>query len=261
MPTNRAGAQASRRPSTERVRHDAASRDPRDSPGSLDPTGPPGQHGPRTRYNPHGRHAGQAAGDAIPSAGSSETQRPADDLEARWLAGEPDALDAAHHHYRARLEGVAHRILGNHADAEDVVQKIFIALGGASYRGESSLWTYLYRAAVNGAVNVLRAKRRRENAEKRLLEAELVNATLTPGPDNTVLEGEVMAAVARALLHVKPQHRRVLTLRIMHGLSNTEIAERENLPLPTVGTWLRRGREELRRGLRPLMKELGAGRR
>ena len=39
-----------------------------------------------------------------------------------------------------------------------------------------------------------------------------------------------------------------------------EIADREELPLPTVGTWLRRGREELRRGLRPLMKELGADR-
>ena len=75
-----------------------------------------------------------------------------------------------------------------------------------------------------------------------------------------MLEGEIMAEVARALLHVKPQHRRVLTLRVMHGLTNTEIAERENLPLPTVGTWLRRGREELRRGLRPLMNELGGAR-
>jgi RNA polymerase sigma-70 factor (ECF subfamily) len=193
-------------------------------------------------------------------ARSSEARRPLDEVDASWLAAEPDALNLAHDRYRVRLEAVALRIVGNHADAEDVVQKIFIALGGASFRGESSLWTYLYRSAVNGAVNVLRAKRRRENAEKRLLEHELLDSTLRPGPDNTVLEGEIMAAVATALLHVKPQHRRVLTLRIMHGLNNTEIAERENLPLPTVGTWLRRGREELRRGLRPLMKELGAGR-
>jgi RNA polymerase sigma factor (sigma-70 family) len=72
-----------------------------------------------------------------------------------------------------------------------------------------------------------------------------------------VLEGEILSEVAKALLQVKPQHRRVLVLRIMHGLSNTEIAEREDLPLATVGTWLRRGREELRKGMRPLLRELG----
>ncbi len=204
---------------------------------------------------PAARHLSAAS-----QTSSEEPERALDELETRWLAGEPDALDLTHRRYRVRLEAVAQRILGNHADAEDVVQKIFIALRNATYRGESSLWTYLYRSAVNGAVNVLRSKRRRENAEKRLLERELINSTLAPGPDHTVLEGEIMSAVARALLHVKPQHRRVLTLRIMHGLSNTEIAEREDLPLPTVGTWLRRGREELRRGLRPLMKELGVGR-
>jgi len=200
-------------------------------------------------------------GDSSSAAQPTNPERTLDELDARWLSGDIEALDLAHSRYRVRLEAVAQRILGNHADAEDVVQKIFIALGRASYRGDSSLWTYLYRSAVNGAVNVLRAKRRRENAEKRLLESELLNNTLSPRPDNKVLEGEIMAAVARALLQVKPQHRRVLTLRIMHGLSNTEIAEREDLPLPTVGTWLRRGREELRRGLRPLMSELGAGRR
>ncbi len=67
----------------------------------------------------------------------------------------------------------------------------------------------------------------------------------------------MLAAVARALLRVKPQHRRVLVLRIHHGLSNTEIAQQEELPMATVGTWLRRGREELRRELAPLLREIG----
>ena len=67
----------------------------------------------------------------------------------------------------------------------------------------------------------------------------------------------VLASVAKALLHVKPQHRRVLVLRIVHGMTNTEIAELEGLPPATVGTWLRRGREELQRNLRPLLREFG----
>jgi DNA-directed RNA polymerase specialized sigma24 family protein len=65
-----------------------------------------------------------------------------------------------------------------------------------------------------------------------------------------------MGAVAQALLDVKPQHRRVLVLRIVWGLSNTEIAEREGVPMATVGTWLRRGREELRRALGPMAQDL-----
>jgi RNA polymerase sigma-70 factor (ECF subfamily) len=182
---------------------------------------------------------------------------PETELDEQWRRGDSDAITRVHRRYRGRLEAVAYRILGNHADAEDVVQKIFMALRSTNFRGDSTLWTYLYRAAVNGSVNVLRSKRRQEAAEKRLLENQLLTPHSTVAcAEAQVLEGEILAEVAKALLVVKPQHRRVLTLRIMHGLSNTEIAEHEGLPPATVGTWLRRGREELQRGLRPVMKEL-----
>ncbi|MGH0033919.1 MAG: RNA polymerase sigma factor [Myxococcota bacterium] len=180
------------------------------------------------------------------------------DVDALWRDGDPAAMERAHVRYRARLEAVAYRILKDHADAEDVVQKIFMALRRASFRGQASLWTYLYRAAVNGSVNVLRSRRRRESAQRQLVDYQRLAQPRGEfaSPEAKVLEGEIMASVAQALLHVKPQHRRVLTLRIMHGLTNTEIAEREGLPLATVGTWLRRGREELRRGLGPLLRDM-----
>ncbi len=152
-------------------------------------------------------------------------------------------------------------MLGDPADAEDVVQRIFVALPNAAYRGTASLWTYLYRAAVNGAVNVLRARRRREALAERELQRALIAATDGEGdPESRVLEGEILGAVAHALLEVKPQHRRALVLRIVWDLSNTEIAEREGVPLATVGTWLRRGREELRAALAPVLRDLGGGR-
>jgi RNA polymerase sigma factor (sigma-70 family) len=89
-----------------------------------------------------------------------------------------------------------------------------------------------------------------------LAETLLAEARRTPSPETQVLEGELLAAVARALLEVKPRHRRVLVLRVQHGLSNTEIAEQEGVPLATVGTWLRRGRQELVKALRPLLREI-----
>jgi RNA polymerase sigma-70 factor (ECF subfamily) len=181
------------------------------------------------------------------------------ELERRWLAREPGAYLEAHGRYRRRLESVAYRIVGSRADAEDVVQRVFQALPRASYRGSASLWSYLHRAAVNGAVNLLRARRRRE----RLSEDLGADATLAhvpaPDPESHVLEGELLACVARALLSVKPRHRRVLILRIKHGLSNVEIAEHEGVPAATVATWLRRGREELRGLLAPTLRELEGG--
>ena len=192
-------------------------------------------------------------------SGAQPFRAPAGDaeLERRWLHGEPGALAEVHDRYRRRLEAVAYRIVGNRADAEDVVQRVFLALPRAAYRGSASLWSYLYRAAVNGSVNLLRARGRREGLAREAALAQAALAPASPDPEARVLEGEVLAAVARALLEVKPRHRRVLVLRIVHGLSNTEIARREGLPPATVGTWLRRGREELRRALGPLVREVG----
>lgn len=180
-------------------------------------------------------------------------------VERRWIqSGDASALAAVHERYRARLESVAQRVVGNRADAEDVVQRVFQALPGAQYRGTASLWTYLYRAVLNGSVNLLRSRRRREAAEAELLGEALVRADAErESPESHVLEGELLAAVAKALLRVKERHRHVLVLRVVWGYTNTEIAEREGVPLATVGTWLRRGREELRRALLPVLRDLG----
>jgi RNA polymerase sigma-70 factor (ECF subfamily) len=184
------------------------------------------------------------------------------DLERRWLRRDPSAYGEAHGRYRSRLVAVACRIVGSRADAEDVVQRVFQALPRASYEGSASLWAYLHRAAVNASVNLLRARRRREVLCRDLgREAALDAAARDADPESHVLEGELLACVARALLHVKPRHRRVLILRIKQGLSNVEIAEQEGVPAATVATWLRRGREELRAALAPTLREIeGDGR-
>ena len=179
------------------------------------------------------------------------------ELDRRWLRGDPGAFEEAHGRYRSRLEAVAYRIVGNRSDAEDVVQNVFLVLPRAAYRGSASLWSYLYRAAVNTSVNLLRSRKRGNGLQREVMAQALVlGAPAASEADSRVFEAEVLAAVAKALLRVKPQHRRVLVLRINHGLSNTEIAEREGIPLATVGTWLRRGREELREMLRPLLRDM-----
>lgn len=179
------------------------------------------------------------------------------ELERRWLAGDDGALAQVHDRYRRRLEAVAYRIVGNRADAEDVVQRVFVALPRAAYAGTASLWSYLYRSAVNGSVNLLRSRKRRYGLEREILSQARMSGEPAASPESQILEGEILAAVAKALLQVKPQHRSALVLRIHHGLTNVEIAEHENVPPATVGTWLRRGREELRDALEPLLRDIG----
>ncbi|MCP3984524.1 MAG: sigma-70 family RNA polymerase sigma factor [bacterium] len=193
--------------------------------------------------------------------GRAAATSPADsELDQRWLAGEEGAMAEVHGRYRRRLEGVAFRIVGNRADAEDVVQRVFVALPRAAYDGTASLWSYLYRAAVNGSVNLLRSRKRRVGLEREVLSQARMRGDASQGPEAQVLEGEILAAVAKALLEVKPQHRVALVLHIHHGLTNVEIAEREQVPPATVGTWLRRGREELREALGPLLRDVGRNR-
>lgn len=193
---------------------------------------------------------GTRTGPVDPAAGRT-------DIERRWLRGDPEALADAHRCYHSRLEAVAFRIVRSRADAEDVVQRVFQALPGAGYRGSASLWSYLYRAAVNGSVNLLRARRRRDLLSQDLAhDLALWPRSSESDPERHVLEGEILACVARALLRVKPSHRRVLVLRVKHGLSNVEIARQEGIPPATVATWLRRGREELRAALGPTLRDL-----
>lgn len=207
----------------------------------------------------HGERRGKAPTMHGTRSGPADAPAGRTDIERRWLSGDPEALADAHRRYRARLEGVAFHIVRSRADAEDVVQRVFQALPHAGYRGTASLWSYLYRAAVNGSVNLLRARRRRDLLSHDLAQQAALAASAESDPESRVLEGEILACVARALLRVKPRHRRVLVLRVKHGLSNVEIARHEGIPPATVATWLRRGREELRTALGPTLRDLEGG--
>ncbi len=193
------------------------------------------------------------------AASGSKSAATADlEINRLWIRGDTEALGLAHTRYRSKLEAVSFRILKNHADAEDVVQRVFVAVGRVTGKGTASLWTYLYRSAVNGSLSVLRTRKRRL-----ALETENLEHLIASGPKSTVdaeaqvLGSEMLECVSRALLEVPPRYRQVLTLRIVFNLSNGEIAERVGVPVATARTQLRRGREELRKHLAPMLLDLG----
>jgi RNA polymerase sigma factor (sigma-70 family) len=113
-------------------------------------------------------------------------------------ARELEALYRTHGHHVQRR---ARRFLGSEEDAREVLQEVFAALleHGASFRGESALTTWLYRAATNSCLNRLRNARTRARA----LDARGVPAEGSPaGAEHATILRDLLARVPRPLAEV-----------------------------------------------------------
>src|SRR5436305_3048396 len=100
-----------------------------------------------------------------PMSAAAATALPSDqELLSRFASGERAALDELFRRYRVPAYRVAQRLLGNEADALDAVQEGFVkALSHlASFQGRSSFKTWLFRVVSNAALDLGRARSRRE---------------------------------------------------------------------------------------------------
>ena len=125
------------------------------------------------------------------------------------------------------------RMLGNRDDAEDIVQGLFVDLLKKS-QGEESL-AYLYRAATNRCLNLIRdRKKRRALLERRTKEQQL--------PARTLLEDQVVGLERLGQLVAKLDKRssEILVLRYIDDLTQEEIAGAMNLSRKTVGKHLKK---------------------
>lgn len=141
--------------------------------------------------------------------------------------------------YAQELYGLAYSMLGNGADAEDALQETFLAAfrGLGRFEGRSSLRTWLTGILVRQVALVRRRGGRR------------AAAPVVPG-DAAVCGGEAGVAAkhdaAALLAALSPEHRDVLVLREMRGMSYKEISEVLGVPRGTVESRLHRARAALR---------------
>ncbi|HEX9747328.1 MAG TPA: sigma-70 family RNA polymerase sigma factor [Methylomirabilota bacterium] len=167
----------------------------------------------------------------------------------RLRAGDAPAFEELVMTYQHRVFGVALRMLGNRAEAEDVAQEAFVrahrALG--AFRGDAKLSTWLYSITSRLCLNRLASGERRmarqgEDALLRLSDAG-------PRPDAALERRELETALGRAIAEVPEDRRIVVVLRDIEGLSYEEIAQVLELPLGTVRSRLHRARAELKEKL------------
>ena len=147
------------------------------------------------------------------------------------------------------LYGLGYRLLGDHGEAEDVVQESFLKLDGLPVleRPDEEVAAFLRRVCLNTAYNRLRGRRRTTARLERAGRAERADdetdAQATPLLD--VLRAEQQQAVRRALASLPERQRACLLLRHA-GYSYAEIAATLDLAVGSVGVLLARGERAFR---------------
>jgi RNA polymerase sigma-70 factor (ECF subfamily) len=154
----------------------------------------------------------------------------------------------AMHHRRVLL--AAYRITGSMADAEDVAQSVFVhvASGGSTMANEGS---YLYRAAINGALDLLR---RRKSAASETLDAAANVVCIGSGsrPDAELSGKELLQRLRTALAELSERAAEMFTLRYVEELNNREIAALMRTSQAVVAVTLHQTRAKLKKRLREM---------
>ena len=181
------------------------------------------------------------------------------ELMARAREGDEAARREIVRRHAPRVYDRTYRIVRHHEAAEDLTQetlvKMFRALDRHGPDRRPSAW--IGRIADNTALDYLRLKRPDSTrspltvtpgrADLRARRMRLLGDTPTPSTDLR----EYAAALKRAVRRLRPQYRRCLALRYVEQRKYDEIARIMNVSVGTVGTYLHRAREQLKRMLQP----------
>lgn len=155
-------------------------------------------------------------------------------------------LFAEHHR---RVLRAAYRITGSMADAEDVAQAVFLRLMNSTQPDVKNAASYLYRAAINGALDLLR---RRKSAAAEPLDAAASVATGSVSPESEASGRQLGKLLRAAIGELSPRAAEMFTLRYLEELGNREIAVLMGTSQAVVAVTLHNARARLKRRLMDL---------
>jgi len=181
-------------------------------------------------------------------------------LVERLRSGDTGALEILMERYASRVFRVARGIARTDADAEEVVQDVFLALARKieGFEGRAAIGTWIYRVATNAALLTRRGKRHQVETS---LEESLpvfkddghrdgprayLLADWSQTPERDLLEGETRAVLSRAIDQLPEAYRVVLILRDVEELSNEEAARILDESVSSIKSRLHRARMALR---------------
>ena len=172
--------------------------------------------------------------------------------------GSEDAYELLVARFQQPVYNLVFRLLADPGESYDVVQEVFLKIfrNITSFRGQSSLKTWIYRIAVNEVHNYRRwfyRHRRQEVVLEDESEGGKNFGDTVPdrgrSPYDYALNGEKRVMIEDALAHINPMFRAAVVLRDVEDLSYDEIADILDISLGTVKSRITRGREAMRREL------------
>jgi RNA polymerase sigma-70 factor (ECF subfamily) len=145
------------------------------------------------------------------------------DVAARCLAGDAGAFERLYKQHAARLYNLAYRMAGS-AEAEDLLQDVFLQayrkLG--TYKGDSSLGTWLFRLAVNLCLDHLRSKQGRMGQVTDSLDEE--DAAPVASPYRPTEANVARLDLEQAIATLPPSYRAAFVLHDVEGYQHDEVA-------------------------------------
>ena len=184
------------------------------------------------------------------------------ELVASCRTGDPLAFARLVELHEGMVFNLSARLLGDPQEARDVAQEVFLQVYRmlGRFEGRSSLKTWIYRIAVNQCHNRRRFWHRRRRDREQALD-EGLSAGTAAGSGRSPYEEACLRERARrvqeVLLQLSFEHRSVLVLRDVEGLTCEEVAVALGVPEGTVKSRLSRAREAMRSRLRGLVEEGG----
>ncbi len=181
-------------------------------------------------------------------------------LIADFKEGSRERFDELVKAYTQKLYRLAYGLLGNHHDAEEVVQDSFVRAyrGLDNFRGDSSFETWMHRITMNLARNKFHWNRRRgegitvslsepnDFAEGEEPQGELELPDTSYSPDRLMQKAEMQNNVIRGMNSLPESLREAMVLRHVKDMPYEEIAAVLDCPVGTVKSRIARGRELLR---------------
>lgn len=180
-----------------------------------------------------------------------------EELISRAQAGDEDAFAQLMDAHQRKVYGLILRLTNSPEDALELSQETFFNAwrGLPNFHGESRFSTWLFRLATNVSIDFLR----RENRRRSIVAGSLSDGDFEGGdwdipdtrftPQGEAERGELQEAVRRGLSRLSDEHRTVLVLRDLNGLSYREISEILHIEEGTVKSRIARARLALKKVL------------
>lgn len=177
------------------------------------------------------------------------------DLVRESRRGDEDAFRELFDRYHRQVLAVAVGMTGNAADAMDITQETFLRAHRnlAGFLGESSFYTWIYRIAVNAAIDAKRRHARRPEVGD---DSGEIERTAAAGdgyrPDVESHNHEIRSRILAVIDELTPEHKAAIVLREIEGLSYEDISKVMQCSKGTVMSRLHYARKKLQAKLKDL---------